>query len=63
MAEILHAHVAIYKDGQWLATPANVGILPQCNYEMHMYDSTGIIHIKTPNLKTFTLGQFFDIWG
>jgi len=59
----VHAHLAIVSDGQWLALPANVGIVSQCNYEMHTHDSTGIIHIETPNMKTFTLGQFFDIWG
>ena len=65
MAELyhVHAHLAIVSDGQWLALPANVGIVSQCNYEMHTHDSTGIIHVETPNLKTFTLGQFFDIWG
>jgi hypothetical protein len=30
---------------------------------MHTHDNTGIIHIETPNVKTFTLGQVFDIWG
>ncbi|WP_321798340.1 hypothetical protein [Caballeronia sp. J97] len=59
----VHAHVAIFKDGQWLAFPKNVGILSQCNYETHTHDNTGIIHIETPNLKNFTLGQVFDIWG
>jgi len=65
MAELyhVHAHLAIIKDGQWLALPANVGILSQCNYEMHTHDQTGIIHMETPTFKTFTLGQFFDIWG
>jgi hypothetical protein len=59
----VHSHLAIFKDGQWLALPANVGILSQCNYEMHTHDQTGIIHIETPTFKRFTLGQFFDIWG
>ncbi|PMS29410.1 hypothetical protein C0Z16_18880 [Paraburkholderia rhynchosiae] len=59
----VHAHLAIFKDGQWLGLPMNVGILSQCNYEMHTHDQTGIIHIETPTFKTFTLGQFFDIWG
>ena len=59
----VHAHVAIVANGQWQALPANVGILSQCNYEMHTHDQTGIIHIETPNVKSFTLGQFFDIWG
>ncbi len=59
----VHAHLAIFKDGKWLALPKNVGILSQCNYEMHTHDQTGIIHIEAPAFKTFTLGQFFDIWG
>jgi hypothetical protein len=59
----VHAHVAIVNNGQWLAMPKNIGLMPSCNYEMHTHDQTGIIHIETPSLKTFTLGQFFDIWG
>ncbi|WP_244817151.1 hypothetical protein [Caballeronia sp. Lep1P3] len=59
----VHSHVAIFKDGQWLALPQQVGIPGSCNYEMHTHDETGIIHIETPNVKTFTLGEFFDIWG
>jgi hypothetical protein len=59
----VHAHLAIIKDGQWLALPMQVGILSQCTYEMHTHDQTGIIHIEAPNLKTYTLGDFFDIWG
>ncbi|MEM5367827.1 hypothetical protein V4C53_17540 [Paraburkholderia azotifigens] len=65
MSEVyhVHAHLAIINNGQWLALPKNVGILSQCNYEMHTHDQTGIIHIETPSVKNFTLGQFFDIWG
>ncbi|MBP0589677.1 hypothetical protein J8I87_08090 [Paraburkholderia sp. LEh10] len=59
----VHAHLAIVNNGKWLALPANVGLLSQCNYEMHTHDQTGIIHIETPNVKNYTLGQFFDIWG
>ncbi|MEM5438805.1 hypothetical protein [Paraburkholderia diazotrophica] len=59
----VHAHLAIVRDGQGLALPAQIGIPSPCNYEMHTHDSTGIIHIETPNVKSFTLGQFFDIWG
>jgi hypothetical protein len=59
----VHSHVAIFNNGQWLQFPQQVGILPQCNYELHTHDNTGIIHIETPNMKDFTLGEFFDIWG
>jgi hypothetical protein len=59
----VHAHLAIINNGQWLALPQQIGILGQCDYEMHTHDRTGIIHIEAPSLRTFTLGQFFDIWG
>jgi hypothetical protein len=59
----VHAHLAIINNGQWLALPQQIGILSQCNYEMHTHDRTGIIHIEAPSVKAFTLGQFFDIWG
>ena len=30
---------------------------------MHTHDISGIIHVESPENKTFNLGQFFDIWG
>jgi hypothetical protein len=59
----VHAHLAIFNNGQWLAMPMNVGILSQCTYEMHTHDQTGIIHMESPAIKQYTLGDFFDIWG
>ena len=29
----------------------------------HTHDISGIIHVESPENKTFNLGQFFDIWG
>jgi hypothetical protein len=59
----VHAHLAIVYNGQWLTMPQNIGITSACQYEMHMHDHTGIIHIESPAVADFTLGQFFDIWG
>ncbi len=30
---------------------------------IHTHDDTAIIHVESPTMQTFTLGQFFDIWG
>ena len=30
---------------------------------MHTHASDGIIHMEAPKQMTFTLGEFFDIWG
>jgi hypothetical protein len=35
----------------------------RCFYWLHTHDATGIIHIESPVQKTFTLGDFFAIWG
>jgi hypothetical protein len=30
---------------------------------LHTHDTTGLIHIESTDIRTFTLGQFFDVWG
>jgi hypothetical protein len=32
-------------------------------YWLHTHDATGIIHVESPDARTYTLGNFFDIWG
>jgi hypothetical protein len=32
-------------------------------YWLHTHDETGVIHIETPAQHTYTLGNFFDLWG
>ncbi len=59
-----HAHLDIFVDGFSYLIPAGIGIKPpDCIYWLHNHDTSGIIHIESPENKTFTLGQFFDIWG
>lgn len=59
----VHAHLAIIKDGQVLAIPQNIGLLPTCTYPLHTHNATGVIHIEAPAPTRFTLGQFFAVWG
>ncbi len=60
----VHAHLDIFLNGQPYVVPALVGIVPNtCFYWLHTHDSSGVIHIEAPETKTFTLGQFFSIWG
>lgn len=32
-------------------------------YWLHTHDPTGIIHMEAPARVSFTLGEFFDMWG
>lgn len=63
----IHAHVTIYINGSQATIPANVGIATDgsCYYWLHTHQITGdsgVIHIESPVMKTFTLGNFVDIW-
>jgi len=61
----IHQHLAIFDHGKEVAIPANIGIPPgkQCLYWLHTHTSDGVIHIEAPLARTFTLGDFFKIWG
>lgn len=63
--EHIHAHLQIFSKGKEVQVPAQIGILASggCLYWLHTHTADGIIHIEAPVKRTFTLGQFFDIWG
>jgi len=74
----IHAHLAIFVNGSARQIPAAVGIpgaqaqataqgpfiaSGTCFYWLHTHAADGIIHIESPVQRTYTLGNFFDIWG
>ena len=59
-----HAHLDIFINGMSYLVPAGIGIHPpECIYWLHTHDISGIIHVESPDNRTFTLGEFFDIWN
>jgi hypothetical protein len=63
--EHIHTRLQIFNRGKSLTIPAMIGIPRQgtCLYWVHTHSGDGYIHIESPVVRTFTLGQFFDIWG
>jgi hypothetical protein len=71
----VHAHLSLFNKGQQIAIPYGIGIVRPFEakngfvgmgrgiYWLHTHDATGIIHVESPDDRTYTLGQFFDIWG
>jgi len=74
----IHAHLAVYLDGRPRLVPEGIGIPEPrqvqqtndgpfvasgaCFYWLHSHTRDGIIHIESPVQRTFTLGNYFDLW-
>ncbi len=74
----IHAHLTVFVNGTARSIPYGIGIAPprtltntpqgpfvtggSCFAWLHTHASDGIIHIESPSAKTYTLGDFFDIW-
>jgi hypothetical protein len=61
----IHQHLDVVIDGARVEVPAGIGIDAAETFisPLHTHDSTGIIHVESPTVETFTLGQFFAVWG
>lgn len=77
LAYHIHAHLAVYKEGQLYSLPGGIGIPGSqmvqtsegpvaagghCFYWLHTHTSDGIIHIESPTRRIYTLGNFFNEW-
>lgn len=59
-----HAHLDIYINGQSVTVDPDIGRKdPTCFYWLHTHDTDGVVHVEAPSNGTYTLGQFFQIWG
>ena len=64
-------HLSIVRNGEQIAIPGRAGIVRDaggnlvCVYGIHTHsnDHSGRVHMEGPVPATYTLGQFFAIWG
>jgi hypothetical protein len=74
----IHARLTIFVNGKAAQIPYGVGIADPiavpagsgrfvvrgtCFAWLHTHATDGVIHIESPVQRTFTLGNFFDVWG
>jgi hypothetical protein len=65
-AQHIHAQLQLFDHGRIVKVPAQIGIpkIGTCLYWLHTHTADGIIHVESPvKHRSFTLGQFFDVWG
>jgi hypothetical protein len=68
-----HVHLSLFVNGTQYAIPRGTGMKnpgqanfiyhADCFYYLHTHDETGIIHIEPPGSGTYSLHQYFGIWG
>jgi hypothetical protein len=74
----IHTHLAVYVNGALRPISPGIGTVapaPEqtangeffqattCYYWLHVHAQDGVIHVESPTNRTYTLGQFFAIWG
>lgn len=60
----IHQHLDLYVNAKKVTLPALIGIYDNSYItEVHVHDTTGVIHVESPTRRTFTLGQLFGEWG
>ncbi|SEM12883.1 hypothetical protein [Streptacidiphilus jiangxiensis] len=64
-AEHIHIHLDVWANGQKVTVPQLVGINEGAGTisPLHTHDTTGVVHIESPVVKDYHLGQFMTEWG
>ena len=57
------AHLDVFADGARVIVPGRIGVSASCAYWLHTEAPDGVIVIGSPERRSFTLGDFFDVWG
>jgi hypothetical protein len=64
LAYHIHQHLDVYVNGSQVPVPANIGIISGTGLAfIHTHDPSGVIHVESPTVHKYTLGDFFDVWG
>jgi hypothetical protein len=59
----VHEHLDVFVHGRRVAVPAGIGIGQGFISPLHTHDGSGIVHVESPDVRTFTLGEVFGVWG
>jgi len=61
----IHQHLDLYVDGRKVTVPAQLGIDASGGFisDLHTHDTSGVMHVESPTQQSFSVGQFFAVWG
>jgi len=59
----VHQHLDVFVNGKRVIVPAGIGIAEQFISPLHTHDASGVIHVESPAVRSFSLAEFFGVWG
>lgn len=69
----VHVQVSVEVEGTKVRVPASIGLngeevaggrmVSGFVSTIHTHDDTGLVHVHSPDVREYTLGQLFDVWG
>ncbi len=69
----LHIELSVEVDGTGVEVPSSIGLngeevaggrmVSGFVSAIHTHDDTGLVHVHSPDVRPYTLGQLFDVWG
>jgi hypothetical protein len=59
----VHQHVDVFVNGKRVIVPAGIGIGDGFISPLHTHDASGVIHVESPTVRSFSLAEFFAVWG
>lgn len=65
LVQHIHPVLTIMVNGAREMIPANIG-LAECERAVHTHDEDapqGVIHVESQDRRSYTLGDFFAVWG
>lgn len=65
MGQAFHIHptLQIVVNGENVPLSPDIGIRQTCMTVLHTHGSDGVIHVESPEVRDFTMGDFFAVWG
>jgi len=60
-----HQHLDVFVNGSHVAVPARIGInlAERVVSPIHTHDASGLVHVESPTFRSFSLAEFFGVWG
>lgn len=58
----IHPRISISVKGVKQDVNSNIGVRAGCMNPLHTHDSSGVIHVESPEKRDFALADFFAVW-